>query len=157
MAAALLARHHHRLGKRHLIADLPFAFADRAAAFGIEAEPLRPHAVLFGEQPADLIHRACVGGGCGADGGSNRLLVDHDGIWAAFHQFIAGQRGFPGPRHAGDRRQYAFGNRHINVLQIVAVCVLNGKALRPGKRRLVDLNFPVHGLGGQGVSPAQSC
>lgn len=56
VSAAFFARHDDRLGERHVVGNLPRAFADLAPALGVEREPRGIHLVCLCEDAAYLVH-----------------------------------------------------------------------------------------------------
>ena len=132
----------------HLDLDRPVARARlAAAALDVEGEPARFVASDLGlggggEQGADLVENAGVGGGVGARGAPDRRLVDahefvdavqagHPGVPAGHHarsvepvgqhagQDVVDQCGLSRPGNPGDRGEQAQRERHVEVAQVV--------------------------------------
>ena len=137
MTAAFLAGDYNRLRKRHLIYDLSCTFADRTAALGVEGEPLGIHTVCLCENLTDLIHNARVCRGRRSDGCPYGLLVDYNSVRMCFGEFISHQRAFPRTRNTCNCGQYALGNRHMDMLQVVTMGIFYFMPFGPRKRLFI--------------------
>src|SRR5688572_18214944 len=147
-AAARLAQDAHVGQEGHLDLLHALAFATLAApAGGVEREAARApaaHAGLgrVGEQLADLVPEADVGGGAGARRLADRRLVDLQHALDALvvpdrlaadvaffyersKQHVAGKRGLARPGNAGHRHQAAEREAGVDALQVVQARLLD--------------------------------